>query len=183
MKHRQYSIVIHNVDDKKAHDIVSKYVEESKEHVWSVEPNPQGVGYHVHLFIQYRNQRRFKSVLKELERLSKRMVAPRPEGETRDWGRVHVDVMRGNFQQCVSYLRGQTKDKPVGEVVHKVAGQPAEYWVKYVAEHWSEFLTWCDKSQDEVARESQIESEKILQDDANFMKKKSHQHVSQYGWD
>jgi hypothetical protein len=112
--------VIHNVDQEKTQDIVSKYVKEAKEYVMSIEPYPQGDGYHLHLFIQYRNQRSFKSVLKELQNLSEKIISPRPDGETRAWGRVQLDIMRGTFQDCVKYLQGETKDKPTGDVSHKM---------------------------------------------------------------
>jgi len=108
--------VIHNVDPEKTQAIVANYVKEVKEYVMSIEPYPQGDGYHLHLFVAYRNQRSFQSVLKELQALSKQIQTPRPEGETRDWGRVQLDVMRGTFKDCVDYLQGVTKDKPLGEV-------------------------------------------------------------------
>lgn len=82
----------------------------------SIEPYPQGNGSHLHLFIQYSNPRSFRAVLNELERFKKRIVVPRPEDESRDWGRVQLDVMRGRFSQANSYLMGETKDKPIGEV-------------------------------------------------------------------
>lgn len=128
-KHRQYSIVIHNVDPEKAQAIVEKYVQDAKEYVMSFEPNPKGNGHHFHLFIQFKNQRSFRAVLRELQKLSARIISPRPEGETRDWGRVQLDVMRGTFQDCVAYLQGETKDKPTGEVQqgrHELQSVPDE---------------------------------------------------------
>jgi hypothetical protein len=115
-KHRQYTIVIHNVNEK-SQDIVKKYASQAKEYVMSIEPYPQGNGSHLHLFIQYPNPRSFKSVLNELERFKKRIVVPRPADESRDWGRIQLDVMRGRFSQANAYLQGETKDKPIGEVI------------------------------------------------------------------
>ena len=45
----------------------------------SCEPYPEGEGFHLHLFIQYPNQRSFFSVLKELEQMKKKFVAPKPQ--------------------------------------------------------------------------------------------------------
>lgn len=115
-KYRQYSIVIHNVSQEKVYDIIESYVQKAKEYTMSVEPNPQGDGKHLHLFIQFKNQRSFKSVLRELQQLSLRIQEPKPPGEERDWGRVQLDIMKGNFAQATAYLKGETKDKPVGEV-------------------------------------------------------------------
>lgn len=120
MKHRQFSIVFHNVDQEKAQDKLSEYVAKAKEYVMSVEPYPESDGHHAHLFIQFTNQRSFFSVLKELEQLKKKFVLPRPEGCKTDWGRVQLDPMRGRFDQCRAYLNGETKDKPTGEVMSGV---------------------------------------------------------------
>jgi hypothetical protein len=120
MKHRQFSIVFHNVDEKKTQDTLKQYVAKAKEYVMSVEAYPQGEGFHAHLFIQYNNQRSFFSVLKELEILKKKIICPRPEDCIYDWGRVQLDVMKGRFSQAEAYLQGETKDKPIGEVLHGV---------------------------------------------------------------
>ena len=80
MKHRQYSIVFHNVDQEKAQDKLQEYVAKAKEYVMSCEPYPEGEGFHLHLFIQYPNQRSFFSVLKELENIKKKFLAPKPPG-------------------------------------------------------------------------------------------------------
>lgn len=117
MKFRQYSIVLHNVDKEKCYKVLEQYAQEAKEYVMSVEDYPQGGGSHAHLFIQYKNQRSFKSVLKELEIMKKKFIVPKPQDEVRDWGRVQVDVMKGRFSQAESYLLGETKDKPTGIVL------------------------------------------------------------------
>jgi hypothetical protein len=151
-KHRGYSITIHNVDQVKAQKLGKEYAQEGAEYTMSVEPNPEGDGYHLHLFIQYRNQRYFKAVLKELEKLSRRIGVPRPEGETRDWGRVQLDVMRGTMKQAKAYLLGQTKDKPTGEVYQAIAGRPPEYWAQYHSDMWSQFEDWCNMLQDDYEK-------------------------------
>jgi hypothetical protein len=121
MKHRQYSVVVHNVSPEKTQDIVKQYVaKKAKEYVMSVEPYPQGNGSHLHLFLQYNNQRSFKAVLAELEIFKQRFIEPRPDGEERSWGRVQLDPMRGRFSQAEAYLQGETKDKPIGDVLKGV---------------------------------------------------------------
>lgn len=117
MKYRQYTITIHNVLKERQDKIERHVKKQAKEMVMSIEPYPNEDGYHLHVFIQYANQRSFKSVLKEYEALATKIVAPVPEGETRSWGRVQVDVMRGRFDQATAYLKGDTKDKPTGEVI------------------------------------------------------------------
>lgn len=117
MKNRQYSIVIHNVEEK-CQAIAEAYAKKNcTEFVLSVEPYPQDKGFHLHLFLQFPNQRHFKAVLKDLEKFKKTIITPKPPGEERDWGRVQVDVMRGRFSQADDYLAGLTKDKPTGEVL------------------------------------------------------------------
>lgn len=116
-KYRQFSITIHNVDMSKCYNVVKEYVKGVKEYVMSVEPNPEGYGFHLHLFVQYKNQRYWSKVLKELNELKVEFLLPRPEGETRDWGRVQLDLMKGTFPQAEAYLKGETKDKPLGEVL------------------------------------------------------------------
>jgi len=117
MKHRQFCIVVHNVKENITSIIEQHNVSKVKEMLMSVEPYPQGGGQHLHLFLQYTNQRSFKSVLNEYEKLSKRLIEPKPADEVRSWGRVQVDVMRGRFDQANAYLLGETKDKPTGQVI------------------------------------------------------------------
>lgn len=74
-KHRQYTIVIHNVNEK-SQPIVKQYAAQAKEYVMSIEPYPQGNGSHLHLFIQYSNPRSFRAVLNELERFKKELSSP-----------------------------------------------------------------------------------------------------------
>jgi len=128
MKFRQYSIVLHNVDKDKCYNVLGQYVQEAKEYVMSVEDYPQGGGSHAHLFIQYKNQRSFKSVLKELEIMKKKFVVSKPQDEERDWGRVQVDVMKGRFSQAEAYLNGETKDKPIGQVL---TGETKPCWRRF----------------------------------------------------
>ncbi len=115
-KFRKYNIVFHNVDSEKCYPILENYAKKAKEYVLSVEPYPKGDGFHSHLSIEYQNQRSFKNVLKELEKLKVAFIATRPEGTKGDWGRVQLDRMRGTFKQNESYLLGETKDKPIGDV-------------------------------------------------------------------
>ncbi len=116
-KYRSWSITFHNISPNKTQDILKQYVQKSKKSSLSVEANPQGDGFHAHLFITYTSQRQFHTVLKELQLLSKKFIMPRPDDCKGDWGRVELDRMRGTYLQANSYLLGETKDKPIGELV------------------------------------------------------------------
>lgn len=117
-KIRKYNVVFHNVDNEKAQATLLKYVDaKAKEYLLSVEPNPRGDGYHAHLTIEYKVQRYFKPVLKELQKMIVPAITPRPEGETRCWGRIQLEPTRGTLQDNLAYLQGETKDKPLGEIL------------------------------------------------------------------
>ena len=115
-KIRMWNVTFHNVDELKANAILLEYVKDAQEYLFSVEPYPNQPGHHAHLTIVYRNQRYFKPVLKELEKIIKKAIALRPPGETRHWGRVHLEKTRGTLEQNIDYLKGLTKDKPLGEI-------------------------------------------------------------------
>jgi len=68
-KTRKYNIVFHNVDQEKCQETLESYGKKAKEYVMSVEPYPQGNGFHSHLSVEYPNARSFKSVLKEADKL------------------------------------------------------------------------------------------------------------------
>lgn len=113
-KFRSYSIVIHNVKDDSKLSVENHFQKTSPSKLLvAMEPYPEEEGFHVHVFVSYKSQRSFKSVLSATQSLSDKIVAPRPEGETRDWGRVQVDQMRGTFSQATAYLTEPQKDKPV----------------------------------------------------------------------
>jgi len=116
MKHRQFSITIQNVDKEKTQDKLKDYVKTFKEYSYSVEPYNHQEGYHLHLFVQYPNQRYYKAVLKEFEKWKVDILADRPPDEMREWGRVHLEIQKGTLGQCEAYLQGETKNKLLGEV-------------------------------------------------------------------
>jgi hypothetical protein len=198
MKHRQYSIVFHNVDKQKCQDTLKQYVAKAKEYVMSVEPYPQGEGFHCHLFIQYGNQRSFFSVLKELEILKKKIICPKPENVQGDWGRVQLDPMRGRFSQANAYLQGETKDKPIGEVLsgvvkpcfrrHRFTGTIGDY--KQIEEfcvrcHSSTCwgccpgCRWCDETIVEEWEDQRKDYIKSLEKQRAHIKKKKNFRASQ----
>ena len=120
-KFRSYSIVIHNVNDASKLSVENHFKAFSPSKLLvALEPYPQGQGFHIHVFVSFTNPRSFKSVLSSTQSLSKKIVTQKPEGETRDWGRVQVDQMRGNFEQATAYLTEPKKDKPVDPNVTKV---------------------------------------------------------------
>uniref|UniRef100_UPI00404893AA hypothetical protein n=1 Tax=Shewanella sp. TaxID=50422 RepID=UPI00404893AA len=156
-KYYKYTIVIHNFDPKKEDVVKNVANEKAKEYVCSCEPYPEQSGYHMHLFIEYKNQRSFNSVLHEMQNLSKRVTEPRPPDETRDWGRVQVDRMYGDFKQANSYLQGETKDKPTGEVTHKPNRK--DELEKLADEHWKNFCQEIWKRRNIPGYEEQAEKE------------------------
>jgi len=116
MKHRQFSITIQNVDKQKTQDKLLELVETFKEYSYSVEPYNHQEGHHLHLFVQYPNQRYYKAVLKQMEEWKVSILADRPPDETREWGRVHLEIQKGTLDQCEAYLKGETKNKLLGDV-------------------------------------------------------------------
>jgi len=117
MKHRQFAITIQNVDNQKTQDKLKDLVQTFKEYSYSVEPYNHQEGFHLHLFVQYPNQRYYKAVLKFMEDWKVSILADRPPDETREWGRVHIEIQKGTLNQCEAYLKGETKNKLLGEVL------------------------------------------------------------------
>jgi hypothetical protein len=118
MKHRQFAMTIQNVQEDKAYEWLRTYTTnpQVKEYSYSVEPYNHQPGYHLHLFIQYVNRRHFSGLHKEINQQKKKILALRPEGEERDWGRLWVQPQKGKLDQCQAYLQGATKSKALGEV-------------------------------------------------------------------
>lgn len=146
-KLRQFSIVLHNVrPDTKP--IVESFVAtfDPVKSVVAYEPYPEQDGYHCHIFVKFKNSRGFKSTLSHFEIFSKSIIAPKPEGEERSWGRVQVDQMRGTFEQATAYLTNPKKDKPVDPNVqlHSKPDPYEEVRMKIASEHlrryWGTFL-------------------------------------------
>lgn len=129
-KIRQFSIVLHNVLESSKASVESFCLTMNPtSHVVAYEPYPDQDGFHCHIFIKFQNSRAFKSVLRSFENLMKSpsIMAPKPEGEERSWGRVQVDQMRGTFEQATAYLTNPKKDKPVDpNVVLHNAPDPLE---------------------------------------------------------
>lgn len=113
-KFRSYSIVLHNVKDDSKSSVENHFKASNPiKLLVALESYPESEGYHIHVFVSYKSQRSFKSVLSATQSLSEKIVAPRPDGETRAWGRVQVDKMRGTFEQATAYLVNPDKDKPL----------------------------------------------------------------------
>lgn len=103
-RHRQYSIVIHDVP-KGFKDIIQTSVQELQPD-WSLvaeeEYNHQD-GNHIHVFIKYNQVKAFKPVLNFFKKKSEEHKA----------GRVQVDIGRGNFEECKKYLISPDKNKNI----------------------------------------------------------------------
>lgn len=124
-KSRQYSVVIHNVRPDASTQAVEYCQKNSRQFVQAVEAYPKPPGHHLHMFLQYPNQRSKKSVLKEFEKWKPAVLDPAPvikyddNGIPLTPGRVQIDEMRGRFSHCHAYLNGETKFKPTGDVAFK----------------------------------------------------------------
>jgi hypothetical protein len=118
MKHREFAMTIQNVQEDKAYEWLKEYTTnpQVKEYSYSVEPYNHQPGHHLHLFVQYKNQRHFSALHKEINRQKGKILALRPEGEERDWGRLWIQAQKGKLEECEAYLQGATKSKALGEV-------------------------------------------------------------------
>lgn len=109
---RSFCIVFHNVKDDSKPSIERFFnAFGPTQMLCAIEPYPEDEGFHVHVFVCFKNPRQFAVMLSKCEEFSTKVVAPRPEGEERDWGRVQVDRMRGSFEQATEYLKNPKKDK------------------------------------------------------------------------
>lgn len=121
-KSRQFSVVIHNVRPDASPQAVEYCQKNTRQFVQAVEAYPKPPGHHLHLFLQYPNQRSKRSVLKEFEKWKPAVLDPAPvikyddNGIPLTPGRVQIDQMRGRFSHCHAYLNGETKFKPTGDV-------------------------------------------------------------------
>lgn len=126
-KHYKYFITIHNVRDDckpkvEAHIEAKPYVQR----IVALEPYPDKPGHHIHVVVEYPNKRYYNAVLKDFQNLSKFIMAPRPEGEERDWGRVHIEVLHGKWEDSIRYFTDPKKDKPLDPNVEHVVA-PKDY--------------------------------------------------------
>lgn len=119
---RGYVIVIHNVREQDAKQIALDYFNKHCKYtllLMGVEPyhdadGRQLPGHHLHIWpVVFKSQRWREAVIKDMEALSKLIVAPKPEGEEREWGRAHVRFQSGSKDQCLKYLTVPKKDKIV----------------------------------------------------------------------
>ncbi len=144
----KWSIVIHNINPDKM-DLVKNYEKsKTKEYICSAEPYPEEIEkYHLHLYIEYISQRSKSATIKSMQQLSRKIQMPRPPGELRDWGRVDVKVMQGEFHHADSYLKGETKDKPTGEITHEKRKECKRMW-RYIKKYtqMEEFCNLCKKT-------------------------------------
>lgn len=132
-KHFKYSITFHNVrPGSKAHiQNAFRALPKFKAEVSAEEPYEQAdrPDRHVHLFVEFYNQRHFNSILKISQRIGKPYIYPEQlfPGE---WGRVHVEKGRGSMTECLNYLEGGTKEKGLDPEVLEVhqAPPPGHYY-------------------------------------------------------
>lgn len=120
---RSFSIVFHNVKDDAKSSVENHFKSNNpKEILVSMEPYPESEGHHIHVFVCFKNAHFFTKMLESCILLSTKLVAPRPDDITGDWGRVQVDKMRGTFKEATAYLTNPVKDKECDpEVTHHKA--------------------------------------------------------------
>jgi len=113
-KFRQFSIVLHNVHPDHKTTIENHFrAQNPTKLVVALEPYPESEGFHCHVFVSFKSDHSFKKMLSSTKTLSTHVITEKPEGEERDWGRVQVDQMRGNFSQATAYLTEPQKKKEV----------------------------------------------------------------------
>jgi len=140
-KHYKYSIVFHNLRPgskaafQAAFAKIPKFKREvsAEEQYCDEEGNPltDRPDRHLHVFVEFYNQRHFHSVLKICERIKKPHLWPTQLVEGM-WGRVQIDAGRGTIEECLDYLEGGTKSKPLdGDVLQINEVPPPGYYRCY----------------------------------------------------
>lgn len=86
----------------------------------AVEPYSHQVGYHLHIYFSFKNQKHFNSLLKELELLSNRLRDSTSEPGT-SIGRVELSqwTTGQSWENINQYLTNPVKDKITGEVTSR----------------------------------------------------------------
>jgi len=107
-RHRQYSIVIHDIKRGLKTLVDSKLGELKPDWRLVAQENyTHQEGSHLHIFIKYKERKAFSTVLNFFKEIS----------ETNDAGRVQVDTGRGNFAECEKYLVNPDKEKNIDDNV------------------------------------------------------------------
>lgn len=122
-KLRGFSIVLHNLKIGSKPYILDHF-KDSKWNVIAEErypERPDGPDCHIHVFVEFPNPKSFKKMLKEMEHLSSIHQYPTPQAEG-SWGRVQVDRRKGDKKECLLYLQGASKDKPLDPSVAILSG-------------------------------------------------------------
>lgn len=120
-KYYKYSVVLHNLQAGSKSQILQAIhkIPKFKREVSGEEEycDAKGIALpdrpdrHLHIFIEFHNQRHFNSILKYFQTLSVKFQYPTQLVEGM-WGRVQVDPMYGEMEQALDYLEGETKVKP-----------------------------------------------------------------------
>lgn len=112
-KYFKYSCVTHNIraDYKDSITSVLSRKYRVKKLSVAIEPYADQEGQHAHIFVEFLSQISKASLLKCLELYKVPYLLPLPDDETRAWGRVQVDQMRGTFDEANRYLTNPDKNK------------------------------------------------------------------------
>jgi len=154
-------MIIHNVRETsldeccsfvKTHLVPQKYE-------LSVEPYPQGSGHHLHLYLEFQNQRHFNKLLKDLNRLSNiaRDLLAQSDGAI---GRV----------QLTQWTTGQTWENVhkylVDPIKDKIVGRPAQ---------GSRLTPVFDRSITKYVKKDLVKARRIADQDSEIIRKIQHQ--------
>lgn len=116
-----FSIVIHNVLPQ-SKEILERFVADQKPS-WSVvalEPYPDQSGHHLHVFVKWKTQHRSVKWFTFHHNMRTHLIAPEPQDTEGQWGRIQVDTLYGNREDCLKYLVDPAKDKPLDQDVKLV---------------------------------------------------------------
>ena len=153
-RNRGWKIVIHHVHANPQAESLGITWMKKRKLSWfagSIEPNKpeQGPGHHLHLFLYLMQPADKHVLLKELQYLAKdpKMVTSPPPGETREWNRVDIKEMKikdlkKDYEGCINYLQGNTKEKATGQIFQAVA-RPCNRGVRITNKKYEQFCKIC----------------------------------------
>lgn len=153
-KFRGWKNTIHNVNPQEARIQSAKWLK-TQGVTWaetSVEPYPEDESrHHIHIFMACKCQHQEGAMKKAIQKLAKqpKFCLPPPEGEEREWNNwwcrpMDIKDLKKTAQQCDDYLRGKTKNKPLGEIsifVKKPCGRRVRYNLE--TKKYEEFCFYC----------------------------------------
>jgi hypothetical protein len=118
-KYRRWKSVIHNVRADAQVDIDRFWANQTFIKLrTAIEPYSQQDGNHLHIYVEFKNQKYFNSLLNLLKELSKDILDPQADPSLGDIGRVDLKPWSAGetWEQKDKYLTNPVKDKVVGKL-------------------------------------------------------------------